>query len=81
MKRREDASKGARDSFGEEPMLSPQSKRSKKGRSGNPAGRPKKLDFGVGNGRSAGALALREADESLHYSETVQWGPEDIASS
>jgi hypothetical protein len=43
----------------------PESTRFKKGQSGNPAGRPKKPDFGLGNSRSAHVLALREAERLI----------------
>jgi hypothetical protein len=50
----------------------PQHRRFKKGQSGNPKGRPKSYDIGLGNSRSINALALKEGERPI----TVREGTE-----
>jgi hypothetical protein len=50
----------------------PKETRFRKGRSGNPKGRPKKDDFGFGGSRSANALVLREAERLVTVREGEQ---------
>jgi hypothetical protein len=51
--------------FGTGYQRPPKDKRFKKGQSGNPAGRPKRPDVGLGNSRSATTLALREGERLI----------------
>jgi hypothetical protein len=54
----------------------PRHTRFKKGQSGNPKGRPRKNDFGLGAGRSANRLALQEADRRITLTDAS--GPSEI---
>jgi hypothetical protein len=54
----------------------PKHTRFKKGQSGNPKGRPRKNNLGLGAGRSANRLALQEADRRITLTDAS--GPSEI---